>query len=50
MVLRRIFGSKGNEVTGDWRKLYNEDFICWVLYIVLILLPSKHKFLLFLVT
>jgi len=24
-VLRRIFGSKKDEVTGDWRKLHNED-------------------------
>jgi hypothetical protein len=24
-VLRRIFGSKGDEVTGDWRKLHNEE-------------------------
>jgi hypothetical protein len=24
-VLRRIFGSKGNEVTGEWRKLHNEE-------------------------
>jgi hypothetical protein len=24
-VLRRIFGSKGDEVTGEWRKLHNED-------------------------
>ena len=23
-VLRRIFGSKRNEVTGEWRKLHNE--------------------------
>jgi hypothetical protein len=23
-VLRRIFGPKRDEVTGDWRKLYNE--------------------------
>jgi hypothetical protein len=23
-VLRRIFGPKTDEVTGDWRKLYNE--------------------------
>jgi hypothetical protein len=22
-VLRRIFGSKRNEVTGEWRKLHN---------------------------
>jgi hypothetical protein len=25
-VLRRIFGSKRDEVTGGWRKLHNEDF------------------------
>jgi hypothetical protein len=24
-VLRRIFGSKRDEVTGDWRKLHNEE-------------------------
>jgi len=24
-VLRRIFGSKRDEVTGEWRKLYNEE-------------------------
>jgi hypothetical protein len=23
-VLRRIFGRKGDEVTGEWRKLHNE--------------------------
>jgi hypothetical protein len=26
-VLRRIFGPKGGEVTGEWRKLYNEELI-----------------------
>jgi hypothetical protein len=25
-VLRRIFGSKRDEVTGGWRKLHNEEF------------------------
>jgi hypothetical protein len=25
-VLRRIFGPKRNEVTGEWRKLHNEEF------------------------
>ena len=25
MVLRRIFGPKRVEVTGEWRKLYNEE-------------------------
>jgi hypothetical protein len=24
-VLRRIFGPKTDEVTGDWRKLHNEE-------------------------
>ena len=24
-VLRRIFGPKSDEVTGEWRKLHNED-------------------------
>jgi hypothetical protein len=25
MMLRRIFGSKRDEVTGEWRKLHNEE-------------------------
>ena len=24
-VLRRVLGSKRDEVTGEWRKLYNEE-------------------------
>jgi hypothetical protein len=24
-VLRRVFGAKGDEVTGEWIKLYNEE-------------------------
>ena len=24
-VQRRIFGPRGNKVTGEWRKLYNEE-------------------------
>jgi len=24
-VLRRVFGPKKNEVTGEWRRLYNEE-------------------------
>jgi hypothetical protein len=27
-VLRRIFGSKGHEVTGELRKLHTEDINC----------------------
>jgi len=26
-VLRRIFGPKRDEVTGEWRKLYNDELI-----------------------
>jgi len=26
MLLRGIFGPKRDEVTGDWRKLHNEEF------------------------
>jgi hypothetical protein len=26
-VLRRIFGPKRVEVTGDWRKLHNEEHV-----------------------
>jgi len=25
MVLRRIFGPKSDKVTGEWRKLHNEE-------------------------
>ena len=27
MVLRRVFGTKRDEVTGEWRKLHNEELI-----------------------
>jgi hypothetical protein len=30
-VLRRIFGTKRDEVTGDWRKLHNEELHNFVL-------------------
>jgi hypothetical protein len=26
-VLRRIFGAKRDEVTGEWRKLHNVEFV-----------------------
>jgi len=26
-VLRRVFGTKRDEVTGEWRKLHNEELI-----------------------
>jgi hypothetical protein len=25
MVLRRVFGPKKDEVTGEWKKLHNEE-------------------------
>jgi hypothetical protein len=28
-VLRRIFGPKRDEVTGDWTKLHNEELHNW---------------------
>jgi hypothetical protein len=28
-VLRRVFGSKRDEVTGEWRKLHNEELNDW---------------------
>ena len=27
-VLRRVFGPKRDEVTGEWKKLHNEELIC----------------------
>jgi hypothetical protein len=35
-VLRKIFGPKKEEVTGDWRKLHNEDLhdLCSSPYII----------------
>jgi hypothetical protein len=35
-VLRKIFGPKRDEVTGEWRKLYNEDLHnLWVRFEIL---------------
>jgi hypothetical protein len=31
-VLRRIFGSKRDEVTGGWRKLHNEKLHGFILF------------------
>jgi hypothetical protein len=31
-VLGRIFGSKGDDVTGEWRKLHNEELHDLVYY------------------
>jgi hypothetical protein len=32
-VLRRIFGLKRDEVTGEWRKLHNEDYACGFVWV-----------------
>jgi hypothetical protein len=29
MVLRRIFGPKRDEVTGEWRRIHNENLMIW---------------------
>ena len=34
-VLRRIFGPKRDEVTGEWRKLHNEELNDLVSYPIL---------------
>jgi hypothetical protein len=31
-VLRRIFGPKRDEVTGEWRKLYNKELHDWYFF------------------
>jgi hypothetical protein len=34
-VLRRIFGPKRDEVTGEWRRLHNEDLMTCTHYQIL---------------
>jgi hypothetical protein len=34
-VLKRVFGPKRDEVTGEWRKLHNEEFIICTPYPIL---------------
>jgi hypothetical protein len=44
-VLRIIFGSKRDEVTGAWRKLYNEEFkdLYFSSYIVRLIKSRRMK-------
>jgi len=43
-VLRRIFGPKRDEVTGEWRKLHNEELNENVLHIKIIrVIKSRRK-------
>ena len=34
-VLRRVFGPKRDEVTGEWRKLHNEELMICIPYPIL---------------
>ena len=34
-VLRRVFGPRRDEVTGEWRKLYNENLVICTPYRIL---------------
>jgi hypothetical protein len=40
-VLRRIFGPKRDEVTGEWNKLHNEEL--YILYSSQILLSRSNQ-------
>ena len=42
-VLRRVFGPKRDEVTGEWRKLHNEELSD--LYLLTYLLHGAESFL-----
>jgi hypothetical protein len=44
-VMRRIFGPKWVEVTGEWRKLHNEEFcsLCSSLSIIRIIKSRRMR-------
>jgi hypothetical protein len=42
-VLRRIVGSKRDEVTGDWRKMHNEElYNFYSLQIIIRMIKSRR--------
>jgi hypothetical protein len=46
-MLRKIFGPKRDEVTGEWRKLHSEelnDLYCLLLFVFLALQPIMVVF------
>jgi hypothetical protein len=43
-MVRRTFGPKGDEVTGIWRKFYNESFIICTLLQILLQLSDQKVF------
>jgi len=44
-VLRRIFGPTRDEVTGEWRKLHNEELnnLYWSPYIVRVIKSRRRR-------
>jgi hypothetical protein len=40
-VLRKVFGQKRNEITGEWRKLHNEE-LCVCTHSQILLGRSSH--------
>jgi hypothetical protein len=46
-VMRRIFGSRKDEVTGEWRKLHNEEMndLYLLTYLLTYLLHGAESFL-----
>jgi hypothetical protein len=43
MVLRRIFGPKRDDVTGEWRKLLNEELLTLYLSSNIIVLMKSRR-------
>jgi len=45
MVLRRIFGPRKDEVTGEWRRLHNEELndLYWSPYIVRVIKSRRMR-------
>jgi hypothetical protein len=41
-VLRRIFGPKRDEVTGEWRKLHNEELHDFLLFAIIRIMKSRR--------
>jgi hypothetical protein len=44
-VLRRIFGPKRDEVTGEWRRLYNEELyaVCFSPHIIRVIKSRRFR-------